>query len=198
MRCSGLPFGTAFLVGGLLAAGCEQTSQSRAYPPDPLLQCSKPVEGKSKDSTAVSLAHNEPAVPTLGDESAWAQAQPDAPDAQAKVESSNKLQVKAEPVSRRKTPPLNDLFGHAEDFRWLIGGLESNDKGSLCLRFASAPADDRWGGTITLTSPESLARFQIGDLLFLEGELAAAPNPDTSQPAPAYCIRSVKLLRKGN
>jgi hypothetical protein len=184
------------LVGSLLATGCEQTSQSRSYPPDPLLQCSKPVVGKSKDSADVWVAHKEPAILTIADESTWAQVQqPAAADADVTFQSSNKPPLKADPVSRLKELPADDLFGHAEDFRWLIGALFQNDKGKMCLRFAPAPRDDRLGGIILLSPIEALAPFQIGDLLFLEGELIDSPIPDTPKQAPVYRIRTVKLLR---
>ncbi|MFL5244692.1 MAG: hypothetical protein ACJ8FY_21530 [Gemmataceae bacterium] len=198
MSRSEFRFGIVLLIGNLLAVGCEQTSQSRAYPPDPLLQCSKPVVGKLKNSTELLLAHNEPAIPPLAGESVWTQAhQRSAGDAQGNVQTANKPPLKATPVSRIKTPPFDDLFGHGQDFRWLIGTVQRNDKGDACLRFAPVEAGEPWGGAIAVAPAEALAPFKMGDLLFLEGELIDPPS-ELSGPAPAYRVHARTLLREAN
>jgi hypothetical protein len=195
----GLP-SLAYLSVAFLTLGCEQTSQSRAYTNDPLLQFWKPVEGKAKDSSPILIAHAEPAIPELADKSAMAQEKRETTRPALDVEAgpTNKV-VKAEPVSRKKDDTHNDLFGKGEDFRWLIGTLEKDSEGRLILRYA-LKSENNLGDETILLNQDAFASFQVGDVLFVEGELVHMAQPETpsSLQAPLYHSRSIKLLKKGS
>src|SRR5262249_50704628 len=109
--------------------------------------------------------------------------------------------LKAEPVSRKKYSESHELFGHAQDFHWLIGTLEKNNQGQPCLRLAPANPDSSKDGLIHLLPESELASFMPGDLLFIEGELSNSPDRQASnspQSSGVYHVRSVKLLEKAS
>jgi hypothetical protein len=203
MRWTGSLSLLAYLSVACLSTGCE-TSQSRAYSNDPLLQFWKPVEGKAKDSSPVLIAHAEPVIPELADRSALAEKNPDTQEKREPMRPTLDVAprptsrvVKAEPVSRKKEGTYNDLFGKGEDYRWLIGILEKNSEGRLILRYAPGSENHSSDDGTVLLNQDAFAAFQVGDVVFVEGDLAEPAQTEMAS-APPYHTRSIKLLRKGS
>jgi hypothetical protein len=183
--------------------GCEQTSQSRAYSTDPLLQFWKPVEGKAKDQASQLIAYAEPAIPEFADRAGLAKSNPGTFETREHTRptldtepTSNRV-VEAEPVSRKKVSTQNDLFGHDDSYRWLIGILEKDSEGRSVLRYVPESESASGEGTVVLDQA-AIAKFEAGDVLFVEGELAvpAKTGAPMSHQAPSYNLKNVKLLKK--
>jgi hypothetical protein len=194
----------AYLSMGCLVLGCEQTSQSRAYSTDPLLQFWKPVEGKVKDAPPIVLAYAEPEMPTLANSTAYADkhggdegSQP--VRAKLDFEPASKTTLEAQLVGRTKVGTSEDLFGHAEDFRWLIGRLVKDSDGKLVLRYMPDWESGSLEGTVSLDQ-KLAASYQAGDVVFVEGEISTFDpiGSSSAHHVPLYKVRSIKLLKKAS
>jgi hypothetical protein len=137
------------MVLGLCAAmGCQSPQPPKPYPPDPLLESKQPAEKSSKSpspfsSAAAALAPRPPLFPpTLlvspADSSPLLaqQAQPGQSSQAASAEASEESSA----------PPVQ--YGHAADYRWLVGVIEKHYQGKYYLRYCDVTAADRWGGKV--------------------------------------------------
>ncbi len=94
--------------------------------------------------------------------------------------------------------PAGEKFGHAADYKWIAGVLDKHQKGGYwTIRYADASEDDPWGGKVRLLSDERLARFDSGDVVYLEGELLALRGGSDGTQYPPFRITAVRLVEKG-
>lgn len=89
--------------------------------------------------------------------------------------------------------PGNRTYGHAEDYTWLIGRLQkiSTPTEQWKIRYAPIDEEDQWGGSMVLAPDARLARYNDGDIVYLEGQIIA-PRPSLYVSGPLYRLRSIR------
>jgi len=94
-------------------------------------------------------------------------------------------QISPLPIATGDYPAL----GHAPDFSWIAGRLES-DLACRYVRFGAA-ARAPWGGRIAIVAPAGIADLlQSGDTVVLHGNIT--PLAFGRCGAPAYLVSSVE------
>lgn len=85
------------------------------------------------------------------------------------------------------------LYGHADDYSWLVGELQRlhMPKAEWKLRFARLDEEDRWGGSVLLAPDIRLEGFKDGDEVYIEGEILVE-RPSLYISGPLYRIRAIK------
>ena len=89
---------------------------------------------------------------------------------------------------------LTDRSTHAPDYGWLVGYLERNaGRNAWSVRYSSAAADDRHGGSLVLINPGPMSGFRAGQLVRVEGQLI---DPLPMELKQAYRVRAIQLLQQ--
>jgi hypothetical protein len=209
-------------ICALCVAGCRSEAQRRPYLRDPLLARQQPIDGKGGLAPPVMLAQAEPQPPPLPAEAYVAlppayrsvgktapvlaaaparqphessQTTAAAPPAQGQAatpmtEPRSLTRVEATPVSR---PKDSDVYAHASDYAWLQGVLERDAGGGWLMRYGKSAAD-RWGGSMSLQDDARLSQFRSGDVVVVEGMIAAGSV--TGKAHPTYRIRDIRLIQR--
>jgi hypothetical protein len=82
--------------------------------------------------------------------------------------------------------------GHAPDYSWLVGELHYLEVRQVWrLRYAPVEEEDRYGGSVTLTENGPMSDYRSGQRVRVQGQLV---DPDSRDPSPAYCVRSMEPL----
>jgi hypothetical protein len=106
------------------------------------------------------------------------------------TEPRSLTRVEATPVSR---PKDSDVYAHASDYAWLQGVLERDAGGGWLMRYGKSAAD-RWGGSMSLQDDARLSQFRSGDVVVVEGMIAAGSV--TGKAQPTYRIRDIRLIQR--
>lgn len=110
------------------------------------------------------------------------------------VRSSEGGETPVGPALERK---VAGQFGHGDDYSWLQGVLEKHYRGRLYLRYCDPSTEDTHGGKVCLDHDPVLAQFKDGDVIHVEGSMAAEKDPTRHEGwkhFPQYRIRSAKLI----
>jgi hypothetical protein len=83
-------------------------------------------------------------------------------------------------------------IGHASDYRWLCGELQSVGEDSCRLRYAARGDIDRFGGSVILCGIPRLAEQARGAIVRVEGHMA---DPSYEGPEPRYSVERIQLVR---
>jgi hypothetical protein len=84
-------------------------------------------------------------------------------------------------------------FGHAGDYRWLVGRLlRDPERGSWSVVYAQGGDQDLYGGRLELVNTGPMDDFEPGRLVRVEGDLV---DPAPLEIKPAYRLRSIQVLR---
>ena len=98
-------------------------------------------------------------------------------------------EVFQEPVDTISGP----LYGHANDYSWLVGRLQRvhMQGGRWKIRYAPLDKEDRWGGSVVLAPDIRLDRYEDGDDIYVEGEILSS-RASLYIAGPLYRIQTVK------
>ncbi|MSR54641.1 MAG: hypothetical protein EXS09_15340 [Gemmataceae bacterium] len=89
----------------------------------------------------------------------------------------------------------SEQFGHASDYRWIVGVLDRHGKGGFwTLRYADIGSDDEWGGKVRLLEDTKLRELREGEFVYIEGELLAPRSAagGKGKSLPPYRIISIR------
>lgn len=98
--------------------------------------------------------------------------------------------VVAHPMVNSHSGPL---YGHAEDYTWLVGQLQRIHMpgGKWKLRYTPIDEEDRWGGSVVLAPDIRLTKFEDGENVYVEGEVLN-PRASLYLAGPLYRIRTIQ------
>jgi hypothetical protein len=84
-------------------------------------------------------------------------------------------------------------LAHTPDYTGLTGELYYL-KAQQCwtVRFASVDEEDRYGGSVTLTDLGTMAEFQSGQMVRVEGHMA---DLESHEPCPKFQVQSIHLVK---
>jgi hypothetical protein len=88
--------------------------------------------------------------------------------------------------------------GNALDYSWITGQLYRvhADGGLWVIRYASVDKEDRFGGSVVLASPASMAGCREGDLVTVHGEVIDDGRASKFLGGPAYRASSLDLIAR--
>jgi hypothetical protein len=92
-------------------------------------------------------------------------------------------------------------YGNAADYSWLQGVVDKHYQGHLYLRYCDHSVEDTWGGKVCLQDDPRLAQLKDGDVIQVEGEIAAERDPSSRgawHHYPHYQIRNLKVIQSKN
>jgi hypothetical protein len=97
-----------------------------------------------------------------------------------------------------KNLDVSGQYAHDQEYHWLQGVLEKHFKGYYCLRYADASVEDNYGGKVRLLDDPRLSQFREGDVLRIEGEMAAESDsaPRAHWESPRYRMKGAELVQK--
>jgi hypothetical protein len=105
------------------------------------------------------------------------------------------------PPPPRRMPPLaaapkpDPVLGCGANHRWLVGPLHHDAaKDRWTVRYADPGAGDPFGGELELLRAEPMRGFFSGQTVRVEGFLV---DPEPLQTQPAYRVRSIQLVYRG-
>jgi hypothetical protein len=171
---------------------------SAAKRPDPaLMQTSYPG---TDPATAVTA---KPALPTsaippivFADPSETAKPAPvqemPKPLSAATVATAMRVHLEAgKPPSQDEIAMGMGRYGHAPDYTWLRGEVQSTRRG-WHLRYASMDEADPHGGSVMLADNGQLSDLKEGEVFVVKGRLQ---DPDSHASAPVYMVSEVRAQR---
>lgn len=90
-------------------------------------------------------------------------------------------------------------YGHAEDYRWLVGRLQRvHVPGSdWKLRYLPLSAQDQYGGSVVLSLDARVDEFNDGDVVYMEGEIIGN-RPTLYLSGPLYRIGTIQAVPEHN
>jgi hypothetical protein len=138
---------------------------------------------------------NKPALPTAVDPMltstpphyASAPDQPQMRQSLFAVQSDTQSTLPTAQVAEASSAPR---FGHDPNYGWLVGTVEySRIQQAWLLRYVSVEEDDRYGGCVTLVTPNQRMTFKPGQIVRVEGALI---DPESQQLRPAYQVQTIR------
>jgi hypothetical protein len=202
-----------WLLPALLAvhAGCTNTKRELRpkKPEDPLLTTKTPVKARFLDTqdsrvlanakdTGTSVLAASPASPGSPSASPVRLGTPQPVPAVGTASAALAWSTDKPQVSRSSTQSGSaDPYARAADYRWLQGVLERTPNEQWLLRYETISREGRGGKVVLDGQPQSLDRFQTGDVIRVEGTLAEDKQPAPSDwlPYPRYHVASVRLIQ---
>ncbi len=93
------------------------------------------------------------------------------------------------------SPPRNARMAAAADYSWVTGELTyvHAGKGAWVVRYASLDTEDRFGGSMVLTTGVNVNRFREGDIVTVRGEVLDDGRPGGSLGGALYRPIDIKL-----
>jgi len=95
---------------------------------------------------------------------------------------------------------LQDNVGHADDFVWITGELAYVHAGGglWVLRYAGIDEEDRYGGSVILSTAVSMKNFRDGDLVSVTGEILEEGRGSKYVGGPLYRATSVNMVQRSD
>src|SRR5262249_56442271 len=87
-------------------------------------------------------------------------------------EQSDIVPVSVKPDMPSIKKELQTKLGHADDYSWVTGQLmiiHAAGQSMWVCRFATVDEEDKYGGSVVLTTSTSMKNFREGDLVTVEG-----------------------------
>jgi hypothetical protein len=93
--------------------------------------------------------------------------------------------------TRAARPPS---WGHADDYRWLLGSLQYDEmRRCWMVEYGGPSQSDAYGGHLELVNPGTMTGFRCGQIVRVEGDLV---DPAPHEIRPAYRVRRLQVIRR--
>jgi hypothetical protein len=97
------------------------------------------------------------------------------------------------PESVSLTPELLQHAGHANDYSWITGQLHRIGEQWLIV-YAADESNDLFGGRLALNTSVNMARFNVGDLVHVRGQVSS--TRDNSDAPANYRADSIERQQR--